>query len=257
MAVRLCIITDFFDTILNMHGGLGDKPTIFKTFYKQPGIMYSYPDKNSMYIDRMSFLDKYPKSYKEPLSDAIVDIKDTMNFINHVLQNNSLVLTCRLSKNGSEGFQIRLKDADKMSVLLLYDLWREIKEEVVNYYTQTQQPNINAKDCYGWDKQSTVDTEIKKEKGEKKVKDFSVTNLKDALVNKITSLDKKTITILAIIALLLLIVGKYQDIKDIAKGIKDKVTRSKNFKAMVTDANNALAGLKKVIGIKDKGTDNE
>lgn len=92
----------------------------------------------------------------------------------------------------------------------------------------------------------------KEKKGEKKkMNDFSLTNLKDALVNKITHLDRKTVTILAIIALALLVVGKYQDIKDILKGIKDKVKRSKNFKAMVADGTAALDSLKKIVGVKN------
>ena len=83
------------------------------------------------------------------------------------------------------------------------------------------------------------------------MKDFSLSNLKDAVIDKVTSLDKKTVTILAIIALLLLIVGKYQTIKDILIGIKDKVKRSKNFKAMVEDGTNALNSLKKLVGVKE------
>lgn len=95
-------------------------------------------------------------------------------------------------------------------------------------------------------------TATEEKKGEKKkMNDFSLTNLKDALVNKITHLDKKTVTILALIALVLLIVGKYQDIKDILIGIKDKVKRSKNFKAMVADGTAAIDSLKKIVGVKD------
>ena len=100
----------------------------------------------------------------------------------------------------------------------------------------------------------------KEKKGEmKRMNDFSLTNLKDALVNKITHLDKKTVTILALIALVLLVVGKYQDIKDILIGIKDKVKRSKNFKAMVADGTAAIDSLKKIVGVKDskKDTTNE
>lgn len=99
----------------------------------------------------------------------------------------------------------------------------------------------------------------KEKKGEeKRMNSFSLTNLKDALVNKITHLDKKTITILALIALVLLVVGKYQDIKDILVGIKDKIKRSKNFKAMVADGTAAVDSLKKIVGVKDnKETTNE
>nr|DAM37253.1 MAG TPA: hypothetical protein [Caudoviricetes sp.] len=101
-----------------------------------------------------------------------------------------------------------------------------------------------------------VNEEYKEKKGEKKrMNDFSLTNLKDALVNKITHLDKKTVTILALIALVLLVVGKYQDIKDILIGIKDKVKRSKNFKAMVADGTAAMDSLKKIVGVKDSKKD--
>lgn len=97
-----------------------------------------------------------------------------------------------------------------------------------------------------------INEEYKEKKGEmKRMNDFSLTNLKDALVNKITHLDKKTVTILALIALVLLVVGKYQDIKDILIGIKDKVKRSKNFKAMVADGTAAMDSLKKIVGVKD------
>ena len=101
-----------------------------------------------------------------------------------------------------------------------------------------------------------IDKKHKEKKGEmKRMNDFSLTNLKDALVNKITHLDKKTVTILALIALVLLVVGKYQDIKDILVGIKDKVKRSKNFKAMVADGTAAIDSLKKIVGVKDSKKD--
>ena len=104
-----------------------------------------------------------------------------------------------------------------------------------------------------------INEKYKEKKGEeKRMNSFSLTNLKDALVNKITHLDKKTITILALIALVLLVIGKYQDIKDILIGIKDKVKRSKNFKAMVADGTAAIDSLKKIVGVKDnKETTNE
>ena len=91
------------------------------------------------------------------------------------------------------------------------------------------------------------------EKKGSKMGDFSLSNLKDALVDKITHLDRKTVMILSIIALLLLIAGKYNTIKDILAGIKNKVKNSDNFKAMVTDGTNAINSLKKIVGIKDKG----
>lgn len=94
------------------------------------------------------------------------------------------------------------------------------------------------------------------EKKGNKMGDFSLSNLKDALVDKITHLDRKTVMILSIIALLLLIAGKYNTIKDILAGIKNKVKNSDNFKAMVTDGTNAINSLKKIVGVKGKGDAN-
>lgn len=94
------------------------------------------------------------------------------------------------------------------------------------------------------------------EKKGNKMGDFSLSNLKDALVDKITHLDRKTVMILSIIALLLLIAGKYNTIKDILTGIKNKVKNSDNFKAMVTDGTNAINSLKKIVGVKGKGDAN-
>lgn len=91
------------------------------------------------------------------------------------------------------------------------------------------------------------------EKKGNKMGDFSLSNLKDALVDKVTHLDRKTVMILSIIALLLLIAGKYNTIKDILSGIKNKVKNSDNFKAMVTDGTNAINSLKKIVGVKGKG----
>lgn len=99
--------------------------------------------------------------------------------------------------------------------------------------------------------EASTASNLKNEKEKEEMKDFSLSNLKDAVIDKVTSLDKKTVTLLAIIALLLLIVGKYQTIKDILIGIKDKVKRSKNFKAMVEDGTNALNSLKKLVGVKE------
>ena len=116
--------------------------------------------------------------------------------------------------------------------------------------TKTESMPEDVTNCTSYEK-VTVNKE------NKKMNDFSLSNLKDALISKVTHLDKKTITIIALIALILLVVGKYQDIKDILIGIKDKVKRSKNFKAMVADGTAALSSLKKIVGIKDNEKDNE
>lgn len=131
------------------------------------------------------------------------------------------------------------EDASELDRTLAAQRLEQIIEQNVNIGT------VNAPLPVVYDK-------YKEKKGEKKkMNDFSLTNLKDALVNKITHLDRKTVTILAIIALLLLVVGKYQDIKDILIGIKDKVKRSKNFKAMMADGTAAIDSLKKIVGVKD------
>lgn len=147
-----------------------------------------------------------------------------------------------------------LKD-DSVRVRFANGLTAEEKVDAVEALITEIKNNISYPDPH---KVPTKVKECNVIKGEKRMNSFSLTNLKDALVNKITHLDKKTITILALIALVLLVVGKYQDIKDILIGIKDKVKRSKNFKAMVADSTAAIDSLKKIVGVKDnKETTNE
>lgn len=142
-----------------------------------------------------------------------------------------------------------LKDGN-LRIRFEEDTTEEDREHAIERLKNVIRQNVNTGVVYR--RLSDIKDEHKEKKGEKKkMNDFSLTNLKDALVNKITHLDRKTVTILAIIALLLLVIGKYQDIKDILIGIKDKVKRSKNFKAMMADGTAALDSLKKIVGVKD------
>lgn len=150
--------------------------------------------------------------------------------------------------------RLRILDIDVANMQTISNVIRRYIKQTVIYDQPQEKPKEPEKKPKEPETPKTTTTI--KEKGTHKMKDFSLTNLKDAVINKVTNLDKKTISILAIIALILLIVCRYNDLKDIAKGIKDKITKSKNFKAMKEDANAALDSLKKIIGIK-KGANNE
>lgn len=277
MTLKGTLLLDIFAAIERMNRE-GRFKSVYKIFYGTPNVLYGYPDMDSTYTEKS-------KITGTPFSTE--DLKDACDFISKVLSTEK-ILTCHMQK--SPGFRLRIPGdvAEVRDAVAASKLWAAARNKVLDAYEKeraieprkicsaaqtgcdiTMRPGqyprtmseIIALTAPPIPRTSSCCPEIEKpctvNKGEKKVKDFSLTNLKDALVDKVTSLDKKTITILAVIALLLLIVGKYQDIKDIAKGIKDKVTRSKNFKAMVADANNAVAGLKKIVGIKEKGTKDE
>lgn len=213
---------------------------VIKIFSGIPGLVYYYPDmeKSTKYSERAPW-------------DNTKDTFDWLkNHISEACEHNSLVKIYHL-KDG--GIRLRFPEATKTE-----------KREGLAMLTATLLDMIHAEsqeakagsipgdvtDCTSYEK-VTVNKE------NKKMNDFSLSNLKDAFISKVTHLDKKTITIIALIALILLVVGKYQDIKDILIGIKDKVKRSKNFKAMVADGTAAVNSLKKIVGIKDNEKDNE
>lgn len=154
---------------------------------------------------------------------------------------------CSSATHIAPHLRLRILDMDVANMQIISNVIRHYIKQTVIYDQPQEKPK---------EPETPKPTTTIKEKGTHKMKDFSLTNLKDAVINKVTNLDKKTISILAIIALILLIVCRYNDLKDIAKGIKDKITKSKNFKAMKEDANAALDSLKKIIGIK-KGANNE
>lgn len=278
MTLKGTLLLDIFAAIERMNRE-GRFKSVYKIFYGTPNVLYGYTDMDSAYSE---------KSKITAISFSTEDLKDACAFISKVLSSEQ-ILTCHMKK--SPGFRLRLPgDVVARDAVAASKLWAAARNKVLDAYEKERAieprkiystaqvgccsvepkpicpPSVDTAQLMAMTSPAAVllskkfcpDLEPRTvNKGEKKVKDFSLTNLKDALVDKVTSLDKKTITILAVIALLLLIVGKYQDIKDIAKGIKDKVTRSKNFKAMVADANSAVAGLKKIVGIKEKGTNNE
>lgn len=207
--------------------------TVIKIYDGQPKLVYGYKDLKSPYIDKtLMTIDKIPD--------------DVIDKLHRILRETMLPVKgmtfCRLTQS-EHGMRIRFTDETlsyNNKVFAINSFEGNLR---LRGYLENKEPL----------KEVQVPVPVKKiEKEKKKMESFSLSNLKDALVNKITHLDRKTVMILAIIALLLLILGKYQTIKDILIGIKDKVKRSKNFKAMVEDGTNAINGLKKIIGVKDK-----
>ena len=170
--------------------------------------------------------------------------KDTFNWlkdhISKACEDNYIIKVCHL-KDG--GIRFRFPEATFEEKLTKISMLRRTLLDMIS------------KEAQGI-KTEPVPKKVLVDKEDNKMNDFSLTNLKDVFINKVTHLDKKTITIIALVALILLVVGKYQDIKDILIGIKDKVKRSKNFKAMVADGTAAVNSLKKIVGIKDNGKDN-
>lgn len=222
-------------TLLDDHNG---NVNVFKIFESTPNVIYGYETYNRLkdpYIGKSTYtrLDKnaFPFDF----------FRET---IEYSLKHNSDIKWCN-GTNGSAHFRLRFAN-ESWTLKQKEEAIKKLSAEVMSRVDMPESKNkvSVAPKC---------DTpKVNNKKGEK-MGDFSLSNLKDAVIDKVTSLDRKTITILAIIALLLLIVGKYQTIKDILIGIKDKVKRSKNFKAMVEDGTNAINGLKKIVGIKDKG----
>lgn len=217
--------------------------TVIKIYDGQPKLVYGYKDLKSPYVNKTSMvINKIP--------DEVIDK------LHRILRDSMLSVKgmtfCRLTQS-EHGMRIRFTDES----LSYHDKFFAINSFEGNLRLNGYLENKEPLEKEPLEKQplekAQVPVPVKKiEKEKKKMESFSLSNLKDALVNKITHLDRKTVMILAIIALVLLILGKYQTIKDILIGIKDKVKRSKNFKAMVEDGTNAINGLKKIIGVKDK-----
>lgn len=209
------------------------------------------------YLHR-SYHDGKIGSYDHKVSLARkMDLEVVYRWLQVNLQDIPEIKVCRLSKDkANQGLRLRfsteskgLSNHDALNKLRIRVL-KESYNPVVNY--SPYKPVAKVGCCTPVEPVNTG--VVKKDKGEK-MKDFSLSNLKDVVVDKVRCLDRKTITILALIALVLLVVGKYQTIKDILIGIKDKVKRSKNFKAMVEDGTNAINGLKKIVGIKEGAKD--
>lgn len=213
------------------------------------------------YLHR-SYNDGKIGSYDHKVSLARkIDLEVAYRWLQVNLQDMPEIKVCRLSKDkANQGLRLRFSTESKR--ISNHDALNKLRSRVAKEgNTACVRPVINYNPykpiaevgcCTPVEPVNTG--VVKKDKGEK-MKDFSLSNLKDAVVDKVRCLDRKTITILALIALVLLVVGKYQTIKDILIGIKDKVKRSKNFKAMVEDGTNAINGLKKIIGIKEGAKD--
>ena len=211
------------------------KYNMIKIFKGSEHVIYCYTDnKAPKYSEKIEWTSKDITQMFSYDSDLIAGtIKD-------LCHDTSLIKWCMLEKKQT-GIRMRfdLESAFDCGIDR-EDLVEVLKDSATYLVAQTI-------------KNKTEESSLKEVKEKRNMNDFSLGNLKDALVTKITSLDRKTVMILAILALLLLIAGKYQTIKDIAIGIKDKVKRSKNFKAMVEDGTNALNALKKLLGIKNNG----
>ena len=220
-----------------------------KIFDGAPNVAYLYKGVDSPYSSRCNWTNEVKNQ------DDFLEFKLMVKEASACL---SSIKTCTLTKKAN-GFRIRFADGvTKEEQMIL----ARFLETHVNKKCETESnitvaslpppPVWTHKPCTPCN--NLVLAEKQKGKVEK-MNDFSFSNLKDALVRKITTLDKKTITILGIIVLLLLIATRYQDIKDILIGIKNKVVKSKNYKAMVEDGTNALNSLKKIVGVKAEAKD--
>lgn len=214
---------------------------VFKIYDNIPNMVYFY----------RKFKSDGPYETKERYTKEIPysDISHLISGVRQVLTEIPGITYCRCTQN-EQCLRIRFLNEDDpvyKKIAILNQIMHNIKQEKT-------ENNIVKPDTR---MSQTTPVSYKPERNKKKMESFSLSNLKDAVIDKVTHLDRKTVTILAIIALLLLIVGKYQTIKDILIGVKDKVKRSKNFKAMVEDGTNAINNLKKIVGIKDKGVTNE
>lgn len=211
---------------------LYDYPVI-KVFKGTWDTIYMYKDTDSSYSEKVKFTN-------EKLTDDLME--EVYDYLSLLFTGIPQIKFCRLSKKAA-GYRIRA-DVDCYAKS---ECLGEISHVLSRVYDSIE-VDENHKFIY-----TTPEKKCVHEKKGKQMGNFSLSDLKDAVIDKVTHLDRKTVTILAILALLLLIVGKYQTIKDILIGIKDKVKRSKNFKAMVEDGTKAVNSLKKIVGIKDKG----
>lgn len=209
---------------------LYDYPVI-KVFKGTWDTVYMYEDTDSSYSEKVKFTN-------EKLTDDLME--EAYEYLSLLFIGIPQIKFCRLSKKAT-GYRIRA-DVDCYTKS---DCQRVLSDMLTRIYSSMdKEPQTLSK---------APEKKCVHEKKGKQMGNFSLSDLKDAVIDKVTHLDRKTVTILAILALLLLIVGKYQTIKDILIGIKDKVKRSKNFKAMVEDGTKAVNSLKKIVGIKDKG----
>lgn len=247
--LALQTVSDFFGCLRNL---ALDGCNVFKIFDGTPSLIYGYTTHTKPEAPYV-----FKKKWTADISKE--DMEELKNCILKAVSDNYQIKVCVLAKS-QKGLRIRFDNetawlSDKEKLL------HSIEKKIFDNYVVPKFDNRYVVPKF--DNYVVPNTPvIKSEKSEKSIKekkkmnDFSLTNLKDAFINKITHLDRKTVMILAIIALILLIVGKYTTIKEIFVGIKDKIKRSKNFKAMVEDGTNAVNSLKKIVGVKS-GDNNE
>ena len=219
-----------------------DSSSTFKVYLSTPRTLYTYPDtsKESTYINRSTWC-------TEPITsdDMMLIYTKLAKYIGLNTEIKYLV--------SSNGKYVRLRfdtDTSKDNVEILVRSIIAKMDAILK--SNTDQPAwVNS-----LAEPKTETKVVQRIKETKQMNDFSLTNLKNAIIDKVTHLDKKTITLLGILILLLLIATRYNDIKDILNGIKNKIAKSENFKAMKSDAAHAVDGLKKIIGVK-KGDNDE
>lgn len=208
--------------------------SVFKIYLSTPRTLYTYPDtsKESTYINRTTWC-------TDPITseDMMLIYTKLAKYIGFNTEIKYLV--------SSNGKYVRLRfdtDTSKNNVeVLVRAIITKINIDQLNPVTDQPKPETRV---------------VQQTKETKQMNDFSLTNLKNAIIDKVTHLDKKTVTLLGILILLLLIATRYNDIKDILNGIKNKIAKSENFKAMKSDAAHAVDGLKRIIGVK-KGDNDE
>lgn len=225
-----------------------------KIFDGAPNVAYLYKGVDSPYSSRCNWTNEIKNQ------DDFLEFKLMVKTASAYLSG---IKTCTLTKKAN-GFRIRFADGltKEEQMVLAKFLEKHVEDDTVKKWANECKPvNVTSlppipvmahKPCTPCNNLVLAEKQGRKVE---KMNDFSFSNLKDALVRKITTLDKKTITILGIIVLLLLIATRYQDIKDILIGIKNKVVKSKNYKAMVEDGTNALNSLKKIVGVKAEAKD--
>ncbi len=249
MAVDKKDIKNFMDGL--RHVMLARTAPIVKIFNGTQDVMYGYMDEKDGYVSKYKW-DADSARWIEEIYDLLVQ----------ATKYEKRFKICKLTKK-SHGYRFRFDNNDptilpSVKVMVLNKIEDILIASIPEAGHPVPVPSVPKLEL---DPLREIKKEKKKtvENKEKKMNDFSLTNLKNAIINKVTTLDKKTITIIGIIILLLLIATRYQDIKDILIGIKDKVKRSKNFKAMVADGTAALDSLKKIVGVKssNKGDSNE
>lgn len=216
-----------------------------KWFISIPSVLYVYDnynkDSSQSYSAKKNItLGKFecPSAFKTLFLQAAREVESE--------RKRNAIAFAELTKNG-EGVRIRKLDGQRYGDIV-QDL-DAIMDEMLGIYAEaiSSTPDVVPGPI---PTPVVVEKKERKVNKEKKMNDFSLENIKNAIVRKVTSLDKKTITLLSILALALLIVCRYKDIKDILNGIISKVKASDNFKEMVADGTNAVNGLKKIVGIK-------